>query len=240
MSSNPTLQGITHHHPDGTVHKHEYGDELHEHASDGQTYFYGEPAPFGGGFVAYQRPGGVVVRVGSKPASAVCPLLRVQAESATVRTMGLVANAYARAGVRDVRLFSALGEAAARVDGKWYSPWAVSHMLHAVAALMIHDEALVGHLLSVAVLYSPLELTTQAVANIGTCLAGASRLMHSLDDPVGSKLCAVTLGEDDGGKQHSALLFNHVKNRSHRTKRKLRHAAFSLIEMMEFMFPDSP
>lgn len=194
MSSNPNLQGITHHHPDGTVHEHEYGDELHEHASDGQTYFYGEPAPFGGGFVAYQRPGGVVVRVGSRPASAVCPLLRVQAESATVRTMGLVANAYARAGVRDVRLFSALGEAAARVDGRSYTPWAVSQMLHAVASLTIHDEALVGHLLSVAVRHSSPELTTQAVANIGMCLAGVSCLMHSGGYPVDFQTVRYDLG----------------------------------------------
>jgi hypothetical protein len=161
-----TLQYTIHHHPDGTVHSHEGGDELHSHPVPQETLRYGQRAPFGGEYAQYSRPGGVIVRVGTAPASAVCPLLQVQMEKSTVHALGMVANAYARAGVRDEALFRALTWCVARMDVRAFSALSVSNLLHAAAALAINDATLVTTLLRVAIRIPLREVTNQTLANI--------------------------------------------------------------------------
>lgn len=171
LSPTHTLQYITHHHPDGTVHSHEGGDELHSHPFPQETLRYGQRAPFGGEYAQYSRPGGIIVRVGTAPASAVCPLLQVQLEKSTMHALGMVANAYAKAGVRDEALFRRLAQCVARMDVRAFSALSVSNLLHATASLSIREHGLVTTLLRAAMRIPLREVTMQTLSNIAWAVA---------------------------------------------------------------------
>lgn len=143
---------VLHHHFDGTVHSHPGGLELHEHDS-GALRGYGVPAPAGGKFVRYTRPSGFVVNVGdsaSPPESAVCPLLVREHQEASVQNLAVIANAFAKSGVRDDELFDLISLRITQADSKVFTPICVSTLMHAVAAIGITDAEMVGTLMRIA------------------------------------------------------------------------------------------
>ena len=143
---------VLHHHFDGTVHSHPGGLELHEH-QHGTLRGFGVPAPSGGKFVRYTRPSGFVVNVGdaaSPPESAICPLLVRENQEASVQNMAVIANAFAKIGVRDDKLFDLISLRIIEADPKAFRAVGVSTLMHAVAAMGISDAKMMGTLTLIA------------------------------------------------------------------------------------------
>ncbi|KAJ1477169.1 hypothetical protein T484DRAFT_1822371, partial [Baffinella frigidus] len=171
---------MMHHHADGTVHAHPRGATLHTHdPKDGSPTAFEGRAPFGGEFVRFRRPGGVVVstggrgvdRGGAPPASAICPLLWRHAEVQVWQTLAALGSGLARAGVRDLALFRQLGVVVGVLPPPFLAPLPIVALLHALAALDIPDKALLPPLLRAASLLPPPVVSPQAAANLAWSLA---------------------------------------------------------------------
>jgi hypothetical protein len=105
------------------------------------------------------------------PVSAVCPLLLANADSFSARIVCMVANGFARVGVRDVDLLRRLSYQAYSLDEKAFSAVGISQLLHALAVLYYRDEELIVHLIGMARRLPPRLFSAQSVANIAWALA---------------------------------------------------------------------